>query len=136
MCFLTSCFCSLNAKDRAEACRLQRTAQKRGREELPSVQDQGQWLRGATSRPRNSGCSISQYVFIEWFNFSFFSITGQGIDLDYRDIEQFALEKNRDHPVVFEIPSRYCVSESFVAYDGYSISSKGFLPRVVGIMVI
>ena len=26
-------------------------------------------------------------VFIEPFNFSFFSITGQGIDLDYCDIE-------------------------------------------------
>ena len=70
------------------------------------------------------------------FNFSFFSITGQGIDLDYHDTERFALEKNRDHSVVFEIPSRYCISESFLAYDGYSISSKGFLPRVGGIMVI
>ena len=29
---------------------------------------------------------------IELFNFSFFSATGQGIDLDYRDIEWFALE--------------------------------------------
>ena len=25
------------------------------------------------------------------------SITGRGIDLDYRDIEWFALETNRDH---------------------------------------
>ena len=31
-------------------------------------------------------------VFIEPFNFSFFSIIGQGIDLDYCDIEWFALE--------------------------------------------
>ena len=30
------------------------------------------------------------------YNFHFFSITGQGIDLDYRDIEWFALETNRD----------------------------------------
>ena len=30
----------------------------------------------------------------------------------------------------------YCVSDSFVDYDGYSISSKGFLPTVVYIMVI
>ena len=36
-------------------------------------------------------------VFIEPFNFSFFSITGQGIDLDYRDIQWFALEMNRDY---------------------------------------
>ena len=35
----------------------------------------------------------------------FFSITGQGIDLDYCDIEWFALEMNRDHSVVFEIAS-------------------------------
>ena len=70
------------------------------------------------------------------FNFSFFSITGQGIDLDYVDIEWFALEMNRDNSDVSEIVSRYCISESSVDYDGYSISSKGFLPTVVDIMVI
>ena len=42
-------------------------------------------------------------VFIELFNFSFISIAGQGIDLDYCDIEWFALEMNRDHSVVFDI---------------------------------
>ena len=52
------------------------------------------------------------------------------------DIEWFALEKNRDHSVVFEIASRYCISDSFVDYDGYSISSKEVLPTVVVIMVI
>jgi len=46
------------------------------------------------------------------------------------------LETNRDHPVVFEIASKYCSSDSFVDHDGYSISSKGFLPTVVDIMVI
>ena len=66
------------------------------------------------------------------FNFSFFSVTGWGIDLDYRDIEWFALETNRDHSVVFEMASKYCVSDPFVDHDGYSISSKGFLPTVVG----
>ena len=30
-------------------------------------------------------------VFIEPFNFSFFSVTGRGIDLDYWDIEWFAI---------------------------------------------
>ena len=59
-----------------------------------------------------------------------------GIDLDYRDIEWFALETNREHSVVFEIASKYCISDSFVDYDGYSISSKGFLLIVVDIMVI
>ena len=65
-----------------------------------------------------------------------YSITHQGIDLDYRDIEWFALETNRDHSVIIEIASKYCVSDSFVDHDGYSISSKGFLPAVVDIMVI
>jgi len=36
----------------------------------------------------------------------------------------------------FEIASKYCISDSFVDYDGYSISSEGFLPAVVDIMVI
>ena len=70
------------------------------------------------------------------FNFSFFSITGWGIDLDYCDIEWFALETNRDHSVSFEISSKYYILNSFVDHNGYSISSKGFLPEVVDIMVI
>ena len=75
-------------------------------------------------------------LFIESFNFSFLSITDQGIDLDYCDIEWFALEMNRDPSVVFEIASKYCISESLVDHDGYSISSEGFLTAVVDIMVI
>ena len=55
---------------------------------------------------------------IEPFNFSFFSITGWGTDLDYCDIEWFALETNRDHSVIFEIASRYCILDSFVDYFG------------------
>ena len=58
------------------------------------------------------------------------------IDLDYRYIEWFALEMNRDHSVIFEIASKYCTSHSFVGYDGYSISSKRFLTIVVDIIVI
>ena len=60
------------------------------------------------------------------FNFSFFGISGWGIDLDFCDTEWFALEMNRDHSVIFEI----------VDSEGYSISSKGYLPAVVDIMVI
>ena len=56
--------------------------------------------------------------------------------LDYCDIEWFALETNRDHSAIFEIASKYCISDSFVDHDGYSISSKGILPAVVDIMVI
>ena len=74
-------------------------------------------------------------VFIELFNFSFLSVTGWGIDLDHCDTEWFALEMNRDHSVIFEIASKY-ISDSSVDYDGYSISSKGFLLTVVDIMVI
>ena len=73
---------------------------------------------------------------LEPFHFSFFSITGWGIDLDYCDIEWFALEMNRDHFVVFEIASKYCILDPFVDYDSSSISSEEFLPTVVDIMVI
>ena len=61
---------------------------------------------------------------------------GWGIDLDYCDIEWFALETHQDHSVIFETASKYCILDSFVNYDGYSISSKGFLSTVVDIMVI
>ena len=52
------------------------------------------------------------------------------------DIEWFALETNRDHSVILEIASKYCSSDSFVDHDGYSISSEGFLPTAVDVMVI
>ena len=52
------------------------------------------------------------------FNFSFFSVTGRGIAVDYRDIEWFALEMNRVHSVIFEIAPKYCLSDSFVDYEG------------------
>ena len=58
------------------------------------------------------------------------------MDLDYCDIEWFSLEMNRDHCVVFEIASKYCISDSFVDHDANFISSEGFLPAVVDIMVI
>ena len=73
---------------------------------------------------------------VEPFNFSFSSVTGWGIDLDYCDIEWFALEMNRDHSAVFEIAFKYCILHCFVNHEGYSISSMGFLPTVVDIMVI
>ena len=71
------------------------------------------------------------YIFIELFNFSFFSIVGWGIDLDYCGVEWFALEMNCDSSVVFEIAPKYCISDSLVDYKGYSISSMGFLSTVV-----
>ena len=59
-----------------------------------------------------------------------------GIDLDYCNIGWFALGTNRDHSVIFEIASKYCISDSFVDHDGCSISSKEFLPTVVDTVVI
>ena len=69
-------------------------------------------------------------------NFSFFCITGWGIDLDYRDTEWFALEMKRNHSVIFETAFKYSILDSFADYDGYSISAKGFLPTVVDTMII
>ena len=66
--------------------------------------------------------------------FSFFSITSWGIDLDYCDIELFALELTIS--VIVDIASKDSISDPFVDYDGYPISSKGFLPTVVDTMVI
>ena len=43
-----------------------------------------------------------------------FSISGWGIDLDYHDVEWFALETNRDHSVIFEIAPKYCILDSFL----------------------
>ena len=68
--------------------------------------------------------------------FHFFVISDWSIDLDCCDVEWFALEMNQDHSVVFEIAPKYCILESFVDYESYSISSKGFLPIVVDIKVI
>ena len=66
----------------------------------------------------------------------FFSITGQGIELDYYDNEWFALERNRGNSVIFYIASKYLISDSFVDYDGYSVFSNGFSPTVVDTIVI
>ena len=73
---------------------------------------------------------------MELFNFGFFSITGQGIDLDNCDIEWFALETNRDNSLTFKIASKHCILDSFVDYESYSIFSKRFLSSVVDKMVI
>ena len=78
----------------------------------------------------------SLVVFHRTIQLSLFSIIGWGIDLDYCDIEWFALDMSRDHSVIFEIVPKYLISDSFVDYDGCSISSKRFLPTVLDIMVI
>ena len=60
---------------------------------------------------------------------SFFSFTAQGIDLDYHDIEWFALEMNKDHSVVFEIASKCCILDSFVDYDATPFLLRDSCPQ-------
>ena len=62
-------------------------------------------------------CSKGFQVIIEPFNVSFFGISGRGLDLDYCDTEWFTLETNRNHSVIFEIATKYCISDSFVDYE-------------------
>ena len=52
------------------------------------------------------------WVFIEPGNFSFFGIDSWSIDLDYCDVEWFALETNQSQSVTFEIASKYYISDS------------------------
>ena len=100
---------------------------------LPTFAFQSPIMKRTSFGGVSSKCLV---CLIELLYFSFFSFSGQGIDLDYHDIEWFALEMNRDHSVIFDIASRYCISGSFVDYDGYSISSKGLLPTGVDTVVI
>ena len=72
-------------------------------------------------------------VLLKSIDFSFLSISGWCTDLDCCDVERFTLETNGDHSVIFEMAPKYFISDSLVDYDGYSISSKGFLPTVVDI---
>ena len=41
-----------------------------------------------------------------------------------------------ERSVIFEITPKYCISDSLVDYEGYSISSKGLVPIAVDLMVI
>ena len=60
----------------------------------------------------------------------------RSIDLDYCDVEWLALETNRDHSGIFDVAPKYCISDSFADYKGYSISSMGSLPTIVDKIVI
>ena len=48
----------------------------------------------------------------------------------------FCLGNEQRQFFVFEIASKYYISDSFVDYDGYFISSTGFLPAIVDMMAI
>ena len=65
---------------------------------------------------------------MEPFNFNLFSITDQGIALDNRDIEWFALETVIILSVL-RLHWSIAILNSFVDYDGYSISSKDSCPQ-------
>ena len=71
---------------------------------------------------------------MEPFIFSLLSISGWVIDLDYCDVEWFALEKNRDNFVLCGTAPKYCILDSFIDYEAFFISSKGLLPTVVYVM--
>ena len=69
------------------------------------------------SPPGSATPGILQARTLEWvaisfssFNFSFFSITGQGIDLDYCDTGWFGNEQRSF--CCFEIASKYCILDS------------------------
>ena len=53
-----------------------------------------------------------------------------GIDLDFCDIECFALDTNRGHSVILKL-HQSIASDSFIDYEEYSIFSLGFLPTEV-----
>ena len=69
------------------------------------------------------------------FNITVIQVYAPTSNAEEAEVEWFALIMNRDHSVVFEIASKYCISDFFVDHDGYFISSKAFLPAVVDIMV-
>ena len=74
-------------------------------------------------------------VLLGLFNFIFFGITGWGIDLDYCDAEWSALETTK---IILSFLRLHLSTafQSFADCERYSISSKGFLPIVVDILVI
>ena len=78
--------------------------------------------------------SIKFVGFHRTIQLQLFSITGQGIDLDYCDTEWFALETEIILSLLRLHPST--AFWTLVDHDGYSISSKGFLLTIVDIMVM
>ena len=72
---------------------------------------------------------------MEPFNLSVFSIIGWGIDLDYDDIEWFALETEIILSLL-KLHLNTAFQTLLLTMMAFSISSKGFLPTVVDIMVI
>ena len=57
------------------------------------------------------------------------SLSGWGIDLNYCDIECFALEMNRDHSVIFEIAPNYCISDPLLTIRAYPFLLRDYCPQ-------
>ena len=66
----------------------------------------------------------------------FFGISGWGIVFDYCLFIGLPWKLTEIILSFFEIALKYCISDFFVDYEDYSISSKRFLLTVVDIMVI
>ena len=69
------------------------------------------------------------------FNYNFFGISGWGIDLDYCDVEWLPW-KQTEITLSFLKLNPSTAFLTLVDYEGYSLSSNGFLPTVVDTMVI
>ena len=57
------------------------------------------------------------------FNITVIQVYAPTSNAEEAEVEWFALELHRDHFVIFEIAPKYCISDSFVDCEGYSISS-------------
>ena len=73
---------------------------------------------------------------LELVNFSYFDTSGWVIDLNYCETEWFVLKMKWDHSVIIDIAPKYFISNTFVIFEDYYISSKRFLPMVVDRMII
>ena len=60
--------------------------------------------------------------------FSFASISGWDMHLDYCDVEWFVLEMKLEHSVPLETVHKNCIFKSFVGYEDYSISLMDYCP--------
>ena len=58
-----------------------------------------------------------------------FDICGWGIDLDYCDVEWFALETNQDHSVIFETTPKDCILDSLVTMRVAPFLLRDFCPQ-------
>ena len=64
--------------------------------------------------------SLLQFLQYQWL----------GLDLDYWDVEWFALESNRDHSVVFETAPKYCISDSFLTMRATPFLLRDIFPGI------